>query len=293
MNKQLFNPGHTACAGCGQSLAARLVLEVSGPNTVIINNTGCLEVFSTKYPESAWAVPWIHSLFENAAAVASGVEAGLKSLGTKDAINVIAQAGDGGTADIGLQALSGMLERGHDVLFVCYDNEAYMNTGVQRSGLTPFNSNTTTSPTGIQSCGNLRPKKPVPEIANAHGIPYVATASVGFPQDLTRKVKKALSIKGPKYMQIHVPCPLGWRHDPGLTFQVGKLAVETGLYPLFEYENGTLAAVRQIQPKPVEEYLKVQGRFKHLLSKPEEIRKIQAVADANIERYNLKVKAAS
>jgi pyruvate ferredoxin oxidoreductase beta subunit len=293
MNKQLFNPGHTACAGCGQSLAARLVLEASGPNTVIINNTGCLEVFSTKYPESAWAVPWIHSLFENAAAVASGVEAGLKYLGTKDAINVIAQAGDGGTADIGLQALSGMLERGHDVLFVCYDNEAYMNTGVQRSGLTPFSSNTTTSPTGAQSCGNLRPKKPVPEIANAHGIPYVATASVGFPQDLTRKVKKALSIKGPKYLQIHVPCPLGWRHDPGLTFQVGKLAVETGLYPLFEYENGTRAAVRQIQPKPVEEYLKVQGRFKHLLSKPEEVRKVQAVADANIERYNLKVQATS
>ena len=288
MSKTLFNSGHTACAGCGQSLGARLVLDAAGPNTIVVNNTGCLEVFSTKYPESAWGVPWIHSLFENGPAVASGVEAALRHLGKKDAINVIAQGGDGSTADIGLQALSGMLERGHDILYVCYDNEAYMNTGVQRSGLTPLSSNTTTSPTGTLSCGNLRPKKPVPEIANAHGIPYVATASVGFPMDVTRKVKKALSIKGPKYIQIHVPCPLGWRHDSGLTYAVGKLAVETGLYPLFEYENGQLAAVKKIQPKPVEEYLKVQGRFKHLLGKPEEIQKVQAVADHNIQRYGLK-----
>jgi pyruvate ferredoxin oxidoreductase beta subunit len=204
-------------------------------------------------------------------------------LGKKDKINVIAQAGDGGTADIGLQALSGMLERGHDILYVCYDNEAYMNTGIQRSGLTPFETNTTTSPVGEQSLGNIRPKKPMPEITNAHGIP-----SVGFPQDVQRKVKKALSIKGPKYIQIHVPCPLGWRHESRLTYEVGKLAVETGLYPLIEYENGSLAAVRKIQPKPVEEYLKVQGRFKHLLNNPEELKKIQAIADRNIERYNLK-----
>jgi len=292
MNRQLFNPGHTACAGCGQSLGARLVLDASGPNTIVVNNTGCLEVFSTKYPESAWGVPWIHSLFENGAAVASGVEAALKYLGKKEAIHVIAQGGDGGTADIGLQALSGMFERGHDILYVCYDNEAYMNTGIQRSGLTPFASNTTTSPTGIQSCGNPRPKKPLPEIANAHGIPYVATASVGFPQDVVRKVKKAFGFNGPKYIQLHVPCPLGWRHDPGLTIQIGKLAVETGLYPLFEYENGKLTGAKQIQPKPVEEYLKVQGRFKHLLNNPEEIKKIQAVADHNIEKYNLKVQAS-
>jgi pyruvate ferredoxin oxidoreductase beta subunit len=287
-NKHLLNSGHTACAGCGQSLGARLVLDAAGPNTIIVNNTGCLEVFSTKFPESAWEVPFIHSLFENAAAVASGVEQALVYLGKKDKINVIAQAGDGGTADIGLQALSGMLERGHDILYVCYDNEAYMNTGIQRSGLTPFETNTTTSPVGEQSLGNIRPKKPMPEITNAHGIPYVATASVGFPQDVQRKVKKALSIKGPKYIQIHVPCPLGWRHESRLTYEVGKLAVETGLYPLIEYENGSLAAVRKIQPKPVEEYLKVQGRFKHLLNNPEELKKIQAIADRNIERYNLK-----
>jgi pyruvate/2-oxoacid:ferredoxin oxidoreductase beta subunit/intein/homing endonuclease len=655
MNKNLFNPGHTACAGCGQSLAARLVVEAAGANTIAVNNTGCLEVFSTKYPETAWGIPWIHSLFENAAAVASGVESALKYLGKKEGINVIAQGGDGGTADIGLQALSGMLERGHDILYLCYDNEAYMNclsldslimtkeglkkiteikvgdeiyafdqkkhelvikrcsgvfdngikdvyelktrhhsikatsnhpflvlkrpgrgrkhtfiwktlseikigdeiialkrvktekslelafkkvekgdykvnklnptdipsetspglmeylglylgdgwvreergevgfaipegscererllrlhaeifgnhlrkdkmyvyinsvnlarfigslgfnkgaknktipdwvftlsqaeresfieglmlsdgyklngswrfvsashdllkrlrllaqitgfqvgkihwqevkagrvcvkrkllkdtaygyicmskrrkpnvskylsqyrgynffvdnesfdtekvtginyaglestldlrvedehnfiadgivvhnTGVQRSGLTPFQSNTTTSPVGAESTGNIRPKKPMPEIANAHGIPYVATASVGFPQDLQRKIKKALSIKGPKYIQIHVPCPLGWRHEPAMTFQVGKLAVETGLFPLIEYENGKLAAVRKLNPpKPVVEYLKVQGRFKHLLNNPEAIQKVQEVADDNIQKYGLK-----
>ncbi|MDD4894744.1 MAG: thiamine pyrophosphate-dependent enzyme [Candidatus Omnitrophica bacterium] len=285
----LFKPGHTACAGCGQSLAARMVIEAAGKNTIVANNTGCLEVFSTKYPESAWNVPWIHSLFENCAAVASGIEAALIYLGKKDTTNVIAQGGDGGTADIGLQALSGMLERGHDILYVCYDNEAYMNTGVQRSGLTPFHTNTTTSPIGPKSVGNVRFKKPMPEIANAHGIPYVATASAGFPQDIQRKVKKAISIKGPKYIQIHVPCPLGWRHETELMLEIGKLAVETGLYPLIEYENGVLSAVRKItQPKPVEEYLKAQGRFKHLLGNPELIKQIQDIADNNIRKYNLK-----
>lgn len=291
MSKTLFNSGHTACAGCGQSMAARLVIDAAGPNTIVVNNTGCLEVFSTKYPESSWGVPWIHSLFENAAAVASGVESAIKYLGKADSINIIAQGGDGSTADIGLQALSGMLERGHNILYVCYDNEAYMNTGVQRSGLTPFDTNTTTSPVGKTSIGNLRPKKPMPEIVNAHGIPYVAIASAGFPQDLQRKVKKAISIKGPKYIQVHVPCPLGWRHETNLTMQVAKLAVETGLYPLVEYENGIISARRQIAPKPVEEYLKTQGRFKHLLTNPEEIKKIQAIADNNIRKYGLKTEA--
>jgi len=288
-NSPLFKSGHTACAGCGQAVAARLVIEAAGANTMIANSTGCLEVFSTKYPETAWGVPWIHSLFENSAAVASGIEAALIYLGKKDVTNVIAQGGDGSTGDIGLQAISGMLERGHDILYVCYDNEAYMNTGVQRSGLTPFDTNTTTSPAGALSSGNLRPKKPVPEICAAHGIPYVATASAGFPQDLTRKVKKAISIKGPKYIQIHVPCPLGWRHESNQMLPVAKLAVETGLYPLFEYEFGVITARRQISPKPVEEYLKTQGRFKHLLNNPEEIKKIQDIADNNIKKYNLKL----
>lgn len=652
-DKVLFKPGHTACAGCGQAIAARLVLEAAGPNTIVVNNTGCLEVFSTRYPESAWNVPWIHSLFENAAAVASGVESALIYIGKKDTVNVIAQAGDGGTADIGLQALSGMWERGHDILYVCYDNEAYMNclsitslvmtkdglksileikrgdeiaafeqnsynlvykkcagvfdngikdvyelktphhsikatsnhpflvlkrngrgkknnfiwktleeinlgdevvtlkrvkeekshefvfqmaekgdykvnkinhvnipssstpdimkylgiyvgdgwtreekaevgfalpqgtyerdefldlhnrvfncktsqdnmyvcarsvnlarfisslgfrkgaknkiipdwvftlpedqrmsfikglmlsdgyklngswryvssspellkrlrllaqitgfrvgkihwqdvkkgrkcvkrkllkdtgfgyvcmskrrrpnidkwpsqtkyrnfladneyfdaekvveikyigkeptldlrvedehnfiadgivvhnTGIQRSGLTPFRTATTTSPVGAESSGNIRPKKPMPEIALAHGIPYVATCTVAFTPDLQRKVKKALSMKGPKYIQIHVPCPLGWRHETGLTVQIARLAVETGLYPIIEYENGALISRRQIVPKPVEEYLKMQGRFKHLLNNPEAIKAIQEIADNNIKKYGL------
>jgi len=658
-NNPLFKSGHTACAGCGQAIAARLVIEAAGANTIVANNTGCLEVFSTKYPETAWGVPWIHSLFENAAAVASGIEAALVYLGKKNSINVIAQGGDGSTADIGLQALSGMLERGHDILYVCYDNEAYMNclsldslvmtkdgykkiteikigdgiyafdqntyqlvikecsgvfdnglkevfelktlhhsikatanhpflilrrkgrgkqntfvwktleeikigdrvvtlkgmngdcrpfkfqeirkiekggykvnrinainlphesdpdimkylgifvgdgwrrksrpeigfalptgkkarniltglhekifgskitcneqyvyansvnlanfidtlelgqgakhktipswvfmlpqgqkeafveglmladgydcgtskryvsanldllkrlrlllqtldyrvgkvhvqtkkkgticvrrallkdseygyicfskrekwnmekypsqyryqdflienkffrteevtsveskgveptldlrvegehnfiadgivvhnTGIQRSGLTPFDSNTTTSPSGTNSSGNIRPKKPMPEICLAHGIPYVATASAGFPQDLVRKVKKAISIKGPKYIQVHVSCPLGWRHESNQMISVSKLAVETGLYPLFEYENGVLVGRKQITPKLVEEYLKSQGRFKHLLNNPGEIKKIQDIADNNIKKYNLKVEA--
>ena len=289
----LFKPGHTACAGCGQAMAARLVLDTAGKNTMICNNTGCLEVFSTKYPESSWGVPFIHSLFENCSAVASGVESALKFLGKKDSINVIAQAGDGGTADIGLQAISGMLERGHDVLYVCYDNEAYMNTGIQRSGLTPTATSTTTTPPGSGSTGNPRPKKPMPEIVAAHGIPYVATATVGYPQDIQKKVKKALSIKGPKYLQIHVPCPLGWRHEPGLTFDIAKLAVETGMYPIFEYENGVLVGRKIAKIKPVEEYLKLQGRFKHLMKDPQALKQMQDVADANIKKYNLKMEASA
>ena len=288
-NKHLFKAGHTACAGCGQALAARMVIEAAGPNTIVANNTGCLEVFSTKYPETAWGIPWIHSLFENSAAVASGIEAAMIYLGKKETTNIIAQGGDGSTADIGLQALSGMWERGHDILYVCYDNEAYMNTGIQRSGLTPFGTSTSTSPLGNKSFGNIKFKKPMPEIARAHGIPYVATCSSAFVQDIIRKVKKALSIKGPKYIQIHASCPLGWRHETEKMIDVGKLAVETGLYPLIEYENGVLIGKRQITPKPVEEYLKVQGRFKHLLNNPEAIKQIQAIADANIEKYGLKL----
>ena len=290
----LLASGHSACAGCGVALAARLVLWAAGPNVITTDATGCLEVFTSNYPNSAWQVPWIHSLFENSAAVAAGIEAALKALGRLDQVRVIAQAGDGGTADIGLQALSGMMERGHDVLFVCYDNEAYMNTGVQRSGLTPFAAHTTTSPSGLVSHGNPTGKKDVPHIALAHGIPYVATASVGYPFDLEKKVKKALAIRGPKYIQIYSNCPLGWRHDPAETINLAKLAVETGIYPLYEYENGQLTSVRRIARKrPVEEYLRPQGRFRHLFEQEggkEVIARIQAYADANIERYGLLAK---
>jgi len=205
---------------------------------------------------------------------------------------VIAQGGDGGTADIGLQALSGMMERGHDVLYVCYDNEAYMNTGIQRSGLTPFNSNTTTSPPGVISSGNPLSKKNMVEICAAHKIPYAATSTVGYPLDVERKVKKALAIRGPKYLHIHVPCPLGWRHASNSTIDIAKLAVETGLYPIVEYEFGKLTKAKKITTiKPVEEYLKPQGRFAHLFKSEKgalEIKKIQHIADQNIEYFNLK-----
>jgi pyruvate ferredoxin oxidoreductase beta subunit len=286
-----FVSGHTACSGCGQSMAARIVMNIAGKNTMATNATGCLEVFSTKAPETAWGVPWIHSLFENSAAIGSGVEAALKHLGKLDEIRVISQGGDGGTADIGLQALSGMLERGHDVLYVCYDNEAYMNTGIQRSGLTPFDAHTTTSPVGKKSMGNPKKKKPLVEICAAHFIPYAASASVGYPQDLQKKVKKALNIRGPKFLQVHVPCPLGWRSEPSLTIEIARLAVQTGLYPIVEYENGKLANIFKVpSAKPVKEYLSLQGRFKHLVKNEEELKKVQQIADRNIEYYGLKGK---
>ena len=292
----LFASGHSACAGCGQSLSVRLVLRAAGRNIITTNSTGCLEVFSSNYPRSAWQVPWIHSLFENSASVASGVEAALRATGRIDQIRVIGQGGDGGTADIGFGALSGMWERGHDILFICYDNENYANTGVQRSGLTPYGSSTTTTPAGKISWGNLRPKKNLPEIALAHGLPYVATTSVGYPFDLDKKVKKALSIRGPKYIQIYANCPLGWRHDTAFTIAISKLVVETGLYPLLEWENGQLISARKIgKKKPVDEYLRLQGRFSHLFGPggDKEIAKIQAIADANIAKYGLMSKSAT
>ncbi len=286
----LLASGHTACPGCGQALAARLVVRAAGRNVIIVNSTGCLEIFTTKYLESAWEVPWIHSLFENTAAVASGVEAALKAIGRLDKVRVIAQGGDGSTFDIGFGAISGMFERGHDILYVCYDNEAYMNTGIQRSGSTPHYARTTTSPPGRASTGNPLPKKDMPQIALAHGIPYVATSSVGYPMDLDRKIRKALSIRGPKYVQIHVPCPLGWGTEPSRTLDYARLAVNTGLYPLYEVENGVTKVLRIPRRAPVEEYLKGQVRFAHLFGKEDrtkQIADIQKVADDNIQKYGL------
>ena len=291
IKENLFDCGHTACSGCGEAIGARRVLKVAGKNIIATDSTGCLEVFTTRYPESSWGVPFIHSLFENSAAVASGVEVALKALGRDGETKVIAQGGDGGTADIGLQALSGMFERGHDILYVCYDNEAYMNTGVQRSGLTPFDCMTSTSPPGKFSWGNQHRKKDIPAIAVAHGIPYVATSSVAFPRDIENKVKKALSITGPKYIQIHVPCPLGWRSKPEHTIKIAELAVKTGLYPIYEVENGDVTGTRKLfDVVPVEEYLKLQGRFAHLFKKDggkNEIKKIQEIANENIKKFHL------
>jgi pyruvate ferredoxin oxidoreductase beta subunit len=292
VEESLFTSGHRACAGCGEALGAKLVMDAAGPNTIVATSTGCLEVFSTPYPESAWRMPWIHSLFENSSAVASGIEAGLKALGRKGDTKIIAQGGDGGTADIGIGCLSGMLERGHEILYVCYDNEAYMNTGVQRSGLTPFDANTTTSPSGKISFGNQRPKKSLLDIAAAHNIPYAATATIAYTADLQRKVKKALATPGPTFIHVHVPCPLGWAYKSELTMEIARLAVETGLYPLVEIEWGKVTRVRKITKdhKPIEEYLKPQGRFRHLFTSEDgkkELAKIQAIADANIAKYGL------
>ena len=283
--------GHTGCSGCAQSMSVKLILEELGEKTIAASATGCLEVFSTRYPESSWRIPWIHSLFENSAAVATGVEAALRASGKKEGITVIAQGGDGGTADIGLQALSGMFERNNDVLYICYDNGAYMNTGYQRSGLTPYDAYTSTSPAGKESFGNPRPKKYMPDIAMAHRIPYTAVASAGYPVDLKKKVRKAKSIKGAKYLQIDVPCVPGWKYEPRYSVKLAQLAVQTGLYPLFEAEYDKIISVKKISRKvPVEEYLKLQGRFKHLFKDEAgraEIEKIQKIADENIGRYGL------
>ena len=283
--KDLFAHGHRACGGCGQALAARLVADAAGENTIACVATGCLEVFSSPYPDPAWRIPFLHSLFENAAAVASGVEAAYKALG-KGPVNIIAQGGDGSTADIGFQCISGMFERGHNVLYVCYDNEAYMNTGVQRSSFTPYGARTTTTP-----MGNKTRKKNLPLIAADHGIPYVATATVDDFRDLQKKVQKALSIEGPKYIHVLAPCPLGWGHHGELTVEICRLAKDTGLFPIYEIVNGKITNVRRIPVKlPVEEYLKVQGRFKHLFKRgvpSEEVAEIQEIANQNIERFNL------
>ncbi len=293
VESRLLAYGHTGCAGCGEALAARTVLEAAGPDVILTNATGCLEVFTTRFPRSSWQVPWIHSLFENAASVASGIEVALKALGREGEAKIIAQAGDGGTADIGMGALSGMLERGHDILYVCYDTEVYSNTGFQRSGLTPVDALTTTSPTGKMSWGNATRKKDLPAIVAAHGAPYIATASAGYPTDIQRKIKKALAFTGPTYVQIHSPCVSGWGVESQFTVRIARAAVNCGLYPLFEMEDSMITKVRKIKQDeliPVEDYLRPQKRFAHLFKYPggdEKVRDIQAIADANIEKYGL------
>lgn len=285
----VLTSGHRACSGCGEAMAARMVTDLIGPEAIYVNATGCLQVFSTHNQQSAWQAPWIHSVFANAAAVASGVEAALRARG--EDTPVIVQAGDGGTFDIGLQCLSGMIERGHDVLFVCYDNEAYMKTGVQRSSSTPHAVRTTTSPPGRVSEGKHHLKKDLISIVAAHRMPYAATATVAYFPDLRAKVDKAMRIKGPRFLHVLSPCPLGWDHDAALSVTVARLAVETGLFPLIELEYGAVTGVTRLaRQQPVEEYLKLQGRFKHLFADKggaEEIRHLQALADANIRRYGL------
>jgi pyruvate ferredoxin oxidoreductase beta subunit len=288
----LMEPGHTGCAGCGQAIGARLVIKAAGSRVIVANATGCLEVYTTRYPESAWEVPWIHSLFDNAAAVASGMEVALKVMGRYEGMKVICQAGDGGTADIGMGCISGMWERGHEIVYVCYDNEGYMNTGYQRSGLTPLDARTTTSPPGVGSWGNRTRKKNLPEIATAHRVPYVATAVVSEPRDLMRKVQKAMQVKGPSYLQVLVPCVPGWGIDTNLSLEVARLAMQTCLFPVFEMVEGEVVTVKQVKEKdhkPVEEYLRPQKRFAHLFKEggEEQLREIQAIADANASRFGI------
>lgn len=293
VESRLLSYGHTGCAGCGQSLAARHVVQAAGPDVIIANATGCLEVFTTRFPRSSWQVPWIHSLFENPASVGSGIEVALKALGREEEARVIVQAGDGGTSDIGMRAFSGMLERGHDILYVCYDNESYSNTGFQRSSLTPFDAVTTTSPAGELSWGNETRKKDLPAIAAAHGVQYIATSTAGYPRDVEKKVKEAMSLRGPRYLQIHCPCVPGWGIESSMGVRIARLAVDSGLYPIFEMKRGEITKVRKIKAKDrvrVEEYLKGQKRFSHLFKHPggeEQVAAIQAIADANIERYGL------
>lgn len=283
---ELFMPGHRACIGCGEVLAMRQVCKALGKDIIIANATGCMEIISSPFPTTNWMVPWVHALFENNAAVASGIESGLemmkrKGRGPAQEVTVVAMGGDGATFDIGIQALSGALERGHNFIYVCYDNEGYMNTGIQRTSATPYGATTTTSPHGKNSIGQTTEKKDMPLIALAHHIPYVATMSPSYPTDLARKVKKAKEIKGPAFLHVFSVCPTGWGSNPELAIELGRLAVETGLFPLGECVYGKYALTKQVKElRPIRDYFKHQRRFRHL---PDDI--IDQIQERVHERY--------
>jgi pyruvate ferredoxin oxidoreductase beta subunit len=286
--------GHRACQGCGEALGARYAIDAAmratGGKLIAVNATGCLEVFTTPYPETSWQVPWLHSLFGNAAAVATGVAAAMRVKGRAD-VRTIAQGGDGGTTDIGFGCLSGMFERNDDVLYICYDNEGYMPTGVQRSSATPPAARTATTPAIGPAPGNVfGTGKSVPKIAMAHGIPYVATATVADLHDLERKVVKAMGMHGARYIHISVPCPLDWGSASHDTIRLARLAVECGLFPIFEAEHGVVTGSRKIRHRvPVSEYLKPQKRFAHLFRDGDDARiaRLQQIADRNIAEFHL------
>ena len=265
-----FAPGHRACIGCGEALALRMIAKAVGNNVIVANATGCMEIVASQLPFNSWHLPWIHTLFENTAAVASGVEAGLKAMRRKgydvpSNTKIVAVGGDGATSDIGLQALSGALERGHDFTYICLDNEAYMNTGIQRSSATPYGAVTTTSPAGKQSIGQFSWKKDMPGIAAAHKIPYVATATHSYPFDLMEKVKRAVHTPGPAYVHVLNVCPTGWRSATDTIIRQARLAVQCGVFPLYEVVNGEYRmSVVPDKLRPVKDYLKIQGRFRHL-----------------------------
>lgn len=270
--KELLSAGQRLCAGCGASIIVRQILMAADDPLVISCATGCLEVATTIYPFTAWRTPFIHCAFENSASTMSGVEAAYRSLKRQGKIDktikFIAFGGDGGTYDIGLQALSGVMERGHNLLYVCYDNQAYMNTGIQRSSATPEGAATTTSPVGKAIPeGKERPRKDLTRIIVAHDSPYVAQANPAYYNDLIKKVQKALNTEGPTFLNILSPCPRGWRHDSSQSIEIAKLAVSTGVWPLYEVENGNYRITyRPKKRRPFREWLESQGRFKHLLS---------------------------
>jgi pyruvate ferredoxin oxidoreductase beta subunit len=275
----------------GARYALDAAMRASNGQLVAVNATGCLEVFSTPYPETSWRIAWLHSLFGNAPAVATGVAAAMRVKG-KSEVRVVAQAGDGGTVDIGFGCLSGMFERNDDVLFICYDNQGYMNTGVQRSAATPPAARTATTVAAGPEPGNVFGQgKDLPRIAMAHDIPYVATATVADLHDLEQKVERAMEIHGTRYLHVLVPCPLGWGSASDETIHIARLAKETGLFPVFEAEHGKVTTVSPIRRRtPVEEYLKLQRRYAHLFGqtpRPDIVARLQEIADENIARYGL------
>lgn len=287
MSNKFLSSGHNACAGCGELSAAQAVMRGLNEKVIVANATGCLEVTTTAYPQSAWGIPWIHSLFENASSVASGILAALKQKGDNET-KVVAFGGDGGTYDIGIGLLSGMWERRENILYVCFDTEAYSNTGIQASGATPYGASTTTTPSGLISIGSTTRKKDMIGIALAHGVKYIAQSTIGFPDDITSKVKKALAVNGPAYIQILCSCIPGWKIKYDEAGTMGKLAVKTGLYPLLEYIDGKLTSSSistNFKAASVEDYLKGQGRFSHL--KTEDFIAIKKIADENILKYKI------
>ncbi len=281
-------PGHRLCPGCGASIVVRQVLLAAPRDTIVAEATGCLEVSTALYPYSAWNRPWIHSAFENAAAVASGVESGLKALARRGEARehpIVVFGGDGGTYDIGMQALSGAIERGHRFLYVCYDHEAYMNTGIQRSGGTPLGAWTTTTQVGSARAGKQELKKDLVSIVVAHRVPYAATASISHWRDLMTKVRKALSKDGPTLLHVLAPCTRGWRFDSEKTVRMARLAVETRLFPLYEVDGGVYKVTFPVpSPKPVDEYLKLQGRYGHLFQ-PQNAGALEAIRKGVDENY--------
>jgi len=278
--EELVGAGNLACQGCGANLAARYVLKGLGPRTVFCIPACCWAVIDGAFPHSCMSIPIYHCAFETAASTATGVKAGLDMIGDTET-TVVAWAGDGGTFDIGLQALSGAAERNEDIIYICYDNEAYMNTGIQRSSATPTGAWTTTTPVKFPKD---QPKKDIDAIMAAHRIPYQATASISYPEDLFKKAKKAKSIRGTKFLHVYAPCPTGWKSRPEDIIKLGRMVVQNGIFPLYEVENGETYTlnIKVKDKKPIDDYIKLQGRFRHLT--PEGIRAIQDEVDGRYER---------